>query len=162
MITQKMAASKDIAATWGGGRAEGAGRPSGPVRNGPDRSGPPLPCRGLDPCSSPVFCRQVESLQAACRHQTRCRTHVSPSLLMAAYEALHVKGQGRHGNMSLLDGLQIEPLERGPRQPPGPLDPVPQTETCRPIDLSAFKCPRVPGARSGGRSPAPKLIFQFF
>ena len=80
MITQKMAASKDIAATWGGGRAEGAGRPSGPVRNGPDRSGPPLPCRGLDPCSSPVFCRQVESLQAACRHQARCRTHVTPSL----------------------------------------------------------------------------------
>ena len=98
MITQKMAASKDIAATWGGGRAEGAGRPSGPVRNGPDRSGPPLPCRGLDPCSSPVFCRQVESLQAAYR-------------------------------------LQV------------------------PKDLSAFKCPRVPGARSGGRSPAPKLIF---
>ena len=80
MITQKMAASKDIAATWGGGRAEGAGRPSGPVRNGPDRSGPPLPCRGLDPCSSPVFCRQVESLQTACRHQARCRTHVTPSL----------------------------------------------------------------------------------
>ena len=78
MITQKMAASKDIAATWGGGRAEGAGRPDGPVRNGPDRSGPPLPCRGLDPCSSPVFCRQVESLQAACRHQARCRTHVTP------------------------------------------------------------------------------------
>ena len=37
LITQKMAASKDIAATWGGGRAEGAGRPAAGVPRGPGR-----------------------------------------------------------------------------------------------------------------------------
>ena len=40
MITQKMAASKDIAATWGGGRAEGAGPGRPAVRTCPEWSGP--------------------------------------------------------------------------------------------------------------------------
>ena len=49
MITQKMAASKDIAATWGGGRAEGAGRPAAGVPRGPGRG------EGKKRATTPVF-----------------------------------------------------------------------------------------------------------
>ena len=82
MITQKMAASKDIAATWGGGRAEG-GRPA--VRTCPEWSGPvrttttlqgigPVFLTGVLPSSriSPNRLPSSSSMQNPCNTQPRC------------------------------------------------------------------------------------------
>ena len=167
MITQKMAASKDIAATWGGGRAEGAGPGRPAVRTCPEWSGPVRTTTTLQGIG-PVFLTGVlPSSRISPSRLPSSNSMQNPCITQPVDGGVRGLARQRSGKTWKLEPLRWitnrtsgTGAQTAPRTP-GPRPPNRNLSAKRPVRLQVPKGSGGPGPGAGGGPPPPNSYFNF-